>query len=270
MSLRVAGHFGELMQGRLGPQGQLALISLPCPALAVAGAVTPGRGFFVHGGAQRLLTPARARQLLAQLGLPAQGRFVLRAAMPVGGGAGASTAALVALARLAGWRGRAADLAAACLAVEGATDPLMFARPERLLWASRRAERLEDLPALPPFEMVGGFFGPGRRTDPADLNFPDITDLLAPWRQAAASGDLPRLAGLAALSADRTLALRGAGNDPIPSLAVRLGAPGYVIAHTGAVRGLIFAPGKVPVAAVAALRAAGLRGVVQFRAGGAE
>ena len=44
VALRVAGHFGELMQGRLGADGPLALISLPCPVLAVqtGGTGTPG------------------------------------------------------------------------------------------------------------------------------------------------------------------------------------------------------------------------------------
>ena len=32
---RVAGHFGELIQGRLGTAGPVVLISLPCPALTV-------------------------------------------------------------------------------------------------------------------------------------------------------------------------------------------------------------------------------------------
>lgn len=267
--IRAHGHFGELMQGRIGPHGPLALISLPCPVLSVTGFRVQNQGLAVHGAGQRLLTAARARAFLHQLGLPVRGRFILRASMPVGGGAGASTAALVALARAAGWVGAAGDLARACLAVEGATDPLMFTAAERMLWASRRAALLEDLPALPPFEVIGGFFGPGQRTDPADGRFPDIADLLPDWRQAAVSGDLPRLARLAATSARRTLSLRGTETDPIPSLADRLGALGYVIAHTGAARGLIFAPGAAPAHVGTALRDAGLRGVVRFRAGGA-
>ena len=268
--LRIPGHFGELMQGRLGAQGPLALISLPCPALVVTGHFKPSQNFALHCGGQRPLLPARATALLRALELPTKGRFLLRAQMPVGGGAGASTAALVALASLAGWRGEAAMLAKACLAVEGATDPLMFANPERMLWASRRAELLAELPALPAFTVIGGFFGPGQRTDPADSRFPDISDLLPDWQQAAVASDLPRLAALASTSAERTLDLRGAGNDPIRSLAADLGALGYVIAHTGAARGRIYAPGAVPAMAGPALRQAGLRGMVQFRAGGSR
>ena len=98
----VAGHFGELMQGRVGPD--VALITLPCPVLSVTASGRPGAGLALHGGGQRLLTPLRARALLDHLGITLRGRIILRATMPAGGGAGASTAALVALARVAGWQ----------------------------------------------------------------------------------------------------------------------------------------------------------------------
>jgi uncharacterized protein involved in propanediol utilization len=263
----VAGHLGELLQGRMGAGGPLVLVTLPCAGLRVTATRRPARGLHVYSP-DRLLSPARARLFLTAMGRPARGRFTFRADMPAGGGAGASTAALVALARLAAPQAEAADLARACLAVEGATDPLMFARPERLLWASRRTEALELLPALPRFEVLGGFFGPHRRTDPRDQGFPDISDLLPPWRQAAAAGDLPALARLASLSARRTLALRGPGGDPTEGLARRLGALGYVIAHTGSARGLIFAPGDVPADGAETLRNAGLTQVLRFSAGG--
>lgn len=266
--VRVAGHFGELLQGRIGRNGPVALVSLPCPALRVSASLLPQRRLSLHGGGQRLLTPARARAILGHLGLAQPGRMLLRAEMPVGGGAGASTAALVAVARLAGWQGPPRVLAQACLAVEGASDPLMFAHAETLLWASRHGEVLAHLPALPAFEVIGGFYGPMQRTNPADTDFPDIADLLPHWCEAAKAGDLAALADLAAVSARRTLERRGTGTDPTMSLAADLGALGSVIAHTGAARGLIFAPGGVPPQARQVLRQAGLRGIVQFRAGG--
>lgn len=267
-TLRVAGHFGELLQGRLGPQGLVALVTLPCPVLGVTAQRFAGAGFSIHGGGQRLLTPQRARALLERLEMRLSGRVVLRAEMPAGGGAGVSTASLVATARLAGWQGPPDLLARACVAVEGASDPLMFAQAETLLWASRLGETLDHLPALPAFEVIGGFYGPPKRTNPADSDFPDISDLLTDWTAAALAQDLPALAALASTSARRTLKKRGAGSDPIWSLAADLGALGSVIAHTGAARGLIFAPGAVPEAARQSLQRAGLRGVVQFRAGG--
>ncbi|MCX8509531.1 MAG: propanediol utilization protein [Rhodobacteraceae bacterium] len=260
--IRVPGHFGELIQGRLGPGGPVALITLPCPVLAVEAQPAPLSD--PHG----LLPPARARALLSALGLPDPGPYALHANMPRGGGAGASTAALVALARLAGSRHPPADLARACVAVEGASDPLMFPAPERLLWASRRAERLADLPVLPAFEVVGGFYGPNQRTDPRDEDFADISDLIGLWEKAAAAGELPALAGLASLSADRNLARRGPQNDPTAGLARELGALGHVIAHTGSARGLLFAPKAIPSSAPARLLAAGYRRIVTFSAGG--
>lgn len=271
--IRIAGHFGELIQGRLGPNGPVALITLPCPALTLAARRHPATGLTIHGASQRLLTPQRARNLSSRLNLNLTGRISLQAQMPAGGGAGASTAALVAIARLAGWQGPPDLLAAACVAVEGASDPLMFPHPETHLWASRHAETLQHLPTLPRFEVIGGFYGPPKRTDPADSNFPDISDLIPEWIRAAQAQNLPALAQLATTSAHRTLHHRshpphGPQTDPTASLAANLGALGMVIAHTGAARGLIFAPGTMPPDAAQRLHAAGLRGLVHFRAGG--
>jgi uncharacterized protein involved in propanediol utilization len=265
---RVTGHFGELLQGRLGPAGPVVLVTLPCRALGVSGRYRAGRGLQVHGHGQRLVAPSRARRLLAALGLPPQGRFALRAAMPLGGGAGASTAALVALARLVGWAGDDLTLARACIACEGASDPTMFPAPERLLWASRKGEIIATTPRLPRFEVVGGFFGPVRKTDPRDSDFADISDLWPRWQSAAAAGNLAALASLSSEAARRTLALRGPDADPTEAMARELGALGHAIAHTGAARALLFAPRTVPDDWAGRLRAAGLRGLVRFRAGG--
>src|SRR5690606_1232547 len=133
----------------------------------------------------------RARRLLCGLGQSLGGRVFMRAAMPLGGGAGASAAALVALARLAAPDSRPDDVARACVAAEGASDPLMYAAPERMLWASRTGRKVAGLPALPAMEIVGGFFGPPRRTEAADQAFPDIADLVGGWTAAAQAGDLP-------------------------------------------------------------------------------
>lgn len=268
--IRVAGHFGELMQGRIGPDGPVALISLPCPALGVVARHRLGAGLSINDAGKGIISPDRAQDFLRRLDLTLSGRITLQAEMPVGGGAGASTAALVALARLAGYQGAPQTLADACIASEGASDPLMFARPERMLWASRVGQRLADLPPLPRFEVIGGFYGPPRRTDANDSAFPDITALIPQWIAAAEARDLAKLAALASRSADRTLKLRQSQPDPTPSLARHLGALGYVIAHTGSACGLIFAPGSVATEARSALREAGFSGVVQFLAGGGD
>ncbi|MCU9849413.1 propanediol utilization protein [Defluviimonas sp. WL0024] len=267
-AVRVAGHFGEFLQGRIGPGGPVALVTLPCPVLAVTARHVPGPGLAVHGAGQMLLGPARARRLLTALRCRLNGRVMLRATMPAGGGAGASTAALVALARLAGARSGPHDLARACVATEGASDPLMFDVPERLLWASRRAVVLDRLPPLPALDVVGGFYGPHRRTEARDMDFPDIADLIAPWRAAAEAGDGAAVAALAAESARRTLAMRGPEGDPTEALARATGAAGFAIAHTGSARALLFRRGDMPEDIAATLRRAGLRGNVRFEVGG--
>jgi uncharacterized protein involved in propanediol utilization len=262
---RVHGHFGELLQGRLGPQGPVALVTLPCPVLAAEACFRPARGLHIWDGGLGVLTRTRAASLLESLTLPRQGRFTLRMNLPPGGGAGASSAALMALARAAGATNPTVVTAAA-LAVEGATDPLLFAAPERILWASRRGQVVGHLAKLPRFQVLGGFLGPGQRTDPQDNGFPDITDLVAAW--SAACRDLTALAALISESARRTLAQRGPAGDPTAALATDHHALGYLIAHTGSARGLIYPPGTVPQAAVAGLRAAGFSRITRFQAGG--
>ena len=241
--------------------GPVALITLPCPVLWAKASVTPGAfGLFQP---DKVLPLNRFRRLLLRLGLPVTGKFRLNLSMPAGGGAGASTAALIALAQAAGASDRDAIIRAV-LAEEGASDPLLFARAERLLWASRRGAVLAHLPSLPRFEVIGGFLGNGQRTDALDHDFPDISDLLAKWPGAS----LPQMAQLASHSARRTLALRGPQDDPTEPLCHKTGALGFLIAHTGSARGLIFAPGTVPDAAATDLRSAGFSQITRFRAGG--
>ncbi|MCJ8139028.1 propanediol utilization protein [Falsirhodobacter halotolerans] len=239
---RIEGHMGELMQGRLG--GDVALITLPCPALAVTATHRPGP-FALRGA--RVIRPAVARAVRRT------GIWHLRADMPAGGGAGSSTAAILAMAG----RGDPDALAALCLRLEGAVDPLMHPRPERLLWASRRAVVLRALPPLPPMRIVGGFLGAGERTDPADTRFPDIADLVAAW---CADPSLATVARLASTSAARTQALRGPAQDPTPFLP----ALGWARAHTGPARALILPPEADPTPARRAMREAGFRHIVSF------
>lgn len=259
---RVFGHFGELMQGRIGALGPVGLITLPCPVLWAEAALVPSSAFSLY---QKLpiVPPAQLYRLLKSLKLNTSGRFRLNLTMLAGGGAGASTAALMALAKAAG----ATDtqsIIAAVLAEEGASDPLLFDAPERLLWASRQGKVLAHLPSLPRFDIIGGFWGPVQRTDPNDHDFPDISDLLSDWPGAG----LSQMAQLTSQSALRTLALRGPQNDPTKALACDLGALGFTIAHTGTARGLIFAPGMVPKTAATALRVHGFSRITQFKCGG--
>lgn len=255
----VPGHFGEWIQGRLGPGGPVALVTLACPALCVR---APGRG----PGLERLFPPRSVAGFAAALGLGPVAWPGLDCDMPMGAGAGASTACLVASARAMGSRAAPEVLARACLDIEGASDPLMYPHPDRMLWASREGRVIEALPPLPRCEMVGGFWGLPTRTDPLDTEFSDIDDLVTYWRGAVARGDRAALAGIATESARRCSALRGP-QDPVADLARDLGALGHVRAHTGTARALIFAPGRVPAGAEAALAEAGLTGVLHFATG---
>ncbi|SMX36923.1 hypothetical protein [Maliponia aquimaris] len=259
----VAGHFGEWLQGRLGPDGPLVLVTLACAVRGVH-AERLGDGPLRIEGTPPPVSVDQARLCLEALGAPAKGQYAFRPDLAPGGGAGMSTAALVGLARLAGIDG--AEVARACLAAEGASDPLMWPAPDRLLWASRQAETLRHLGPVPRCEILGGFWGGPSRTDPKDIQFPDVTDLVSSWDSA----DLRGKARLASLSATRCTALRGPVDDPMADLAERLGALGHSRAHTGSARALIFAPGTVPSGAAAVLAAAGLTGVFQFATGGAE
>ena len=281
----VAGHFGELIQGRLGPSGPLALITLPCPALVARVRLAPGpmalrdpAGLIPRRHAAALLRAGEEeREEDAEREDPARrtarGRATIAADMPPGGGAGSSTAARLALlaaaARSAGREAPSPETAARlCLAQEGATDPLMFAAPAERLWDPREARALAPLPALPGMVVVGGFLGPGRRTDARDLDFADVADLVAAWPEAAGRGDLAALAALAEESARRNQARRGGPDDaPLRAAARAHGALGIAAAHTGSARALIFAPGAGdPAAAARALEAAGLARVGVFAA----
>ncbi len=263
----VAGHFGELLQGRLGPDGPVALVSLPCPKLTLNAWAFHSPTLSVYSP-QRVLPLTTARRFLNRIGAPLIQRFVLQSQMPPGGGAGASTASLVALSRLSGSDLSDIDLAQACLAIEGATDPLMLPRPEQLLWSSRQAEILHHLPALPQFEVLGGFYGQRCRTNPKDQNFADISDLVEEWPVAAKAKNLEAIAKLSTLSAKRNLALRGEPHDPTLQIANDINALGVVVAHTGAARGFVFAPRSVPPKARARLIQAGFSSLVHFKAGG--
>ena len=254
----VDGHFGEWIQGLDGHE--IVAVTVRCPALRVR-AERLSDGALELEADDALLSIERTARFLERLGLP-PGRFRLSADMPPGGGAGASTAALVALARAAGYVG--GDLAEACLEVEGATDPLMLAAPDAVLWAPRRALTVERLMSPPDAEIVGGFYGRPVRTDPSDVTFPDIGDLVGAWRRAKT---LAECAAIASEAAVRTSALRGPFDDPTAKLAAELGALGWLRAHTGSARGLIFATGCVPADAIDRVCGAGFAGVVRFETG---
>ncbi|MEM9248930.1 MAG: hypothetical protein AAGB05_09570 [Pseudomonadota bacterium] len=264
----VPGHFGEWIQGRLGPDGPIALVTLACPSIGVRASWRSSdhpRGPD-DTAASELLGEDRVAALLTRIGCEtpkSRARSLLLApSLPPGLGTGVSTASLVAIARLAGADEPA--IAGLCLEEEGAVDPLMLAAPDAVLWAPRRAMTLRAMPPPPRADVVGGIFGPPEWTDPADTQFPDITDLATRWQSG---GDLADCAAIASAAADRTTARRGPANDPTAALARRLGALGYARAHTGPARALLFAPGTAPPDAAGALADAGFTHVLHFQTG---
>ena len=270
VATRVAGHFGEFLQGRLGREGPVCLVTAPCPALGVRAEWRAASRFTLRTWPRALLS----RQALVRAAHMAArrapiGRLTLRAEAPPGGGAGMSTAALMAALQCmrAGQPALAPERQTAiCHSIEGAVDPLAYPAPERMLWASREARPLAFLPAPPAFEVVGGFDGAGERTDPHDRAFADISDFIEPWRCGAVAGNRAALARLATLSAERNQRLRGGpALEPLIRLAHESGALGICAAHTGSARGLLFAPGDAPSSVEAALRARGLTHVLRFR-----
>jgi uncharacterized protein involved in propanediol utilization len=268
----VFGHFGEFLQGRLGPDGPIALVTVPCNSFKAHAFLEVDGPFQLHMPGAPLVSAPQVTALYARLsGTPPSGRLTIRATMPPGGGAGSSTAALMAAARvIAAGAGRPLppplELSLLCLDLEGATDPIGFPHPERLLWAPRAAVALRCMPRLPAMAIVGGFNG-SSRTDPADTDFADIADLVAEWAVSACHGDLGRLASLATESAHRNACHRRLPPlDGWLQIARRNGALGIVAAHTGSALGLIFAPShEGRMRAAAELRAHGLAQVVNFR-----
>lgn len=258
-------HFGEWLQGKAGPGGPLALVTLVPEQLVVTARRRPSHRALFRSVGHGQLCDGKARKLLRLLDLPTMGQVAFSLPFAPGLGTGMSTATLVALARLQGHCGQEAALARACVAVEGASDPLMFARPDRLIWASREAQAIALAPAVPRAHLLGGFFGPPRPTRAEDEDYDDISDLLADWQRPLS---LAARAELASESARRCLARRGPQTDPTAGLARSLGALGWTVSHSGAARALVFAPGTIPPDGPDALRRAGLRGVLRFATGG--
>jgi hypothetical protein len=260
-------HFGEWLQGRLGPQGPVVLVTLLPEGLALSASLRASDRLSVacQGMTGSFPAPVPALQrFLTGLDLPATGSFTLHPAYTPGLGTGASTASLIAMARLAGFKGAPDALAEACVAAEGASDPLMYPQADRLLWASRQGKVMAHLPPVPKAELVTGFFGPPLPTKASDEDYDDISDLIEGWKGC---DTLAGFAALASESAARCLARRGPADDPTAAVAKDLGALGWATSHSGAARALIFAPGAVPAHAMAACFDAGLRDVVRMVTG---
>ena len=265
---RASGHFGEWLQGKLGPKGPIVLISVPCNKfwVQVSWAST---STFQYTDPLPALSLERAKTVLKAFGISMDGSIQARSNIEAGAGLGASTASLLALAKAVSNQDLgAADLARTLVSIEGASDPLMYPDFDRLLWASREAKIIDHFPAPPQFEVLGGCWGRPSATDPKDQNFPEIGDLIEDWHEAAGRNDAERIASLATESFRRTSELRTSALDPSEDLARSLGALGIIRAHTGSARGFLFKPGTAPSSGLHQLQEAGYSSTVQFLTGG--
>lgn len=263
-TIKVPCHFGEWIQGRLGPFGPVVLITLMAKGICLTARHRKRGPLGCHAigyGSLRLDQLTRQHRTLD---LPLRGHTLTRLPFPPGLGTGMSTASFIAHARLSGFAGPPAVLARSTIAAEGASDPLMFRNPDRLLWASRQGKVVSYLPSPFMAHIVGGFFGPPRPTQAKDTEYQDVSDLIALWTQTKSLADQ---AQLASESAVRCLQCRLPGPDPTADLARDLGALGWAASHSGAARSLIFWPGRVPRNAKDAMREAGLYGLCQFITG---
>lgn len=265
LSAKVAGHLGELLQGRLGPEGRVALITLPAPRLFVEAKRGAG-AFQLHQPSALAITRAELAELHRALRVPPQGKWVIRAEMPVAAGAGASTAVRLAVAQILRPNLPRMALERLLLKLERASDPLLAPQPERVLWASREGRVLAQMPPLPRLQVVGGFL-PGRvQTDPNFKDFPNITQVVNAWGPACSD---PRALGqLVRQNAELRLAQLGQDGAWLEQLAQSVGAFGWGIAHTGTARFWLL-PAQSPQAAPLAseLKRRGLSHVQNYQIG---
>lgn len=272
VSVTVNGHMGELLQGRIGQNGPVALVTLPIPRPVVRVSLVSNGGFAVHfaNGARTVSGQQMAGLIRRLTGAAPLGQWVVQSLIPPGSGSGTSTATLLGVSEILGAATRnPAKLAEMLVAIEGASDPLMFPAPERILWASRLGKSLAILPILPRTHVVAGLAGTGTRTDPKDEKFADISDLIAPWASACEAKNRAEIGRLTTISAERNITLRGGASlEPLLKIAQRHGAIGVSAAHTGSARAILFSPGNGnPEAAARDMILANMRKIVQFSAG---
>lgn len=257
----VSGHFGELLQGRLGESGPVVLVTLPAPHV-VLDLVWRAGPFVLHQPRSLVWTRAALANFLQRCGMPVSGHFTFSGHVPVGCGAGSSTLARLAVLRALRPQMPVHRMERLIWRDEGASDPLARRHPERWLWASRAGRALAPMPAMPRLRVVGGICGAPVRTDPRDMRFPDISDLVAAWPHACRSAK--EVAALATQSAVRTAVLRGRDISTLQSVGQATGALGMAIAHTGSLQALLLHPAADPGPALAGLQAAGFTYLSSF------
>lgn len=161
-----SGHHGELLQGpvRLHESIETALVTLPDKRWRshAHGRVTPHSGTEVATTPHKPKVVAAVTSVMAILGVKdARVELSFTGSIPISRGLGSSTADMISALRCVGHafdlRIAAAEIARICHQVEGATDPTMFATPEKLLFASRKSATLRRFPGMLPNFVVATF-----------------------------------------------------------------------------------------------------------------
>ncbi len=261
INVKVAGHFGELVQGRFGPDGPVVLVTLRRERLLNCVTYTPSSGPLVIDAEPQEMIREVATKMLAQFsGNDVGGTLVCERAVTPGHGTGSSTADLLGTIRAIS---SAFELqlspeheAALCLEVEGAVDPLMFDRPT--IFASRGGRVLTWLDQLPEMQVIGVLADGPSSTDPTDTDFPDVSTLLDEFKVAVKDQDLSKIGEISTQSAELNQS-----RNPNPAwnqmreIADAVGAPGVVVAHTGSAIGIVLQPDASFRAAQEQVRALG-------------
>ena len=260
----VNGHFGEFIQGKLGVNEPLVLVTIPSRFYKVQVTYTKGSFEVVQNGTSfynRTVVSELAKLANARL----NGRITICLSMPEACGLGSSTATRVGILRAIRPSISVNSIVSICLKHERASDPIMYKSPERLLWAPREGKIIEKLPRLPKISCVGGLFGLPLKTNPLDNNFPIIKDLVDKWKRTNMTDK--NFAEICAESSERTISIRKLSNDPIRKIAKEIGALGFSIAHTGNVRNFIFPYESIPSIAEKTLASYGFKNVHRFSLG---
>jgi len=254
-------HHGEIFQGVVRTEsGRLrrALCSLPCSGLRSEAT------FQLDDSGEVTVTPSwktkaqgAARLVLQWSGRPELGGALeVRSDIPPGWGLGSSTADVIATIRavLAALQRdvRTQSIAALAVQAEQASDSTMFSNAA-VLFAHREGEVVEFLGDQLPELVVLGFntdpgqagvatldFPPARYTPDEIARFADLLDLL---RRAIREQDVHALGQVATGCARINQShLPKPRFDCIEDIAVRVGALGVQVAHSGTVVGMLFDP----------------------------
>jgi len=249
------GHAGELLQGALRLNGRVEpfLVTLPAPEYRSEAAARSARRWSVN---PRWKTKAlgAAQAACARWDVRGAMALTIASAIPVGRGCGSSTAdcvaAVRAVAAAVGVFANAEEIAEIVHCAEVACDPTMFGR-EPVVFLPRAGRVLRRLaPRWPALRAtVADLGGPAVDTDACSVprytadELEEFRELLARLESAFDTGDGRELARVAMRSAhihqrrrphSRWLAFRDS--------AMRQGAWGVAISHSGTVAAVLAAP----------------------------